>query len=169
MDNKRNWVIGGLLLAIILMTIGYAALSQELQITGTAGIDADWNVEITTIALDDSYRIDQVTMPDYTATTATFNINLLEPSAFAEYRVEINNNGTIDAKVSTIEVIQSTDVPDVYFEVTGIEVDDELPVGANHTLNVYVEWDPEAEYVPEEPDPISETLTVTILYGQDIE
>ncbi len=169
MDNKRNWVIGGLLFAIMLMTIGYAALSQELQITGTAGIDADWNVEITTIALDDSHGINQVTIPDYTATTATFDVDLLFPSAYAEYRIEINNNGTIDAKVSSIEIEQSTDLADVYFQVTGVDVDDELPVGGNHTVTVYVEWDPEAEYVPEEPDPIEETLTVTILYGQDIE
>ena len=123
MDNTRNWLIGGLLLAIMVMAIGYAALSQELEIGGTASIDAEWNVEFTSIILEDSHGINQIAMPNYTATTATFELDLLFPSAFAEYKIDITNNGSIDAKISSIEVNQSTAVPDVSYEVTGIEVD----------------------------------------------
>ncbi len=168
MVNKksRNWLVGGVVALVVLMAVGYAALAQELEIFGTANIDVEWNVEFTDITLVDSHQIDEVHTPSHTATTATFEVDLLAPSAFAEYDVEVSNNGTIDAKVSSININESTDIADVEYTVSGIAVDDELAVGNTHAVTVRVDWDEEAEELPAEM-PVSETITVTILYVQD--
>lgn len=170
MNSNKNWLIGGLIAIIVIMAVGYAALSQELNIFGTATIDAEWNVEFTAITLEDSHGATEVLAPNFTATTATFEVTLPFPGAFAEYDIIVTNNGTIDAKVGSITINESEDVADVSYTVSGIAVDDELPTTApndTHTVTVRVEWDGAAEELPEDPAPLTETITVTIVYVQD--
>ena len=47
--NKRNYIIIGLCSILLIMTVGYAAFSQLLQINGTSNIASNWNIEITNI------------------------------------------------------------------------------------------------------------------------
>ena len=49
MKDKKNIFILALLLAIVFMSIGYAALSSVLNINGTANVDESWNVKIISI------------------------------------------------------------------------------------------------------------------------
>ena len=46
MRNKKN-IIHLLLLALCIMTIGYAAFNSNLVINGSASIESNWDVEIT--------------------------------------------------------------------------------------------------------------------------
>ena len=166
MRNKKNTLIGGLIAAVVLMAVGYAALSQELEIFGTATIDAEWNVEFTSITRVDDNGITEL-VRTFDATTATFEVDLHYPGAFAEYDIVVTNSGTIDARVGTINVNQSSDVADVTFTVSGIQENDELDSTDTHTVTVRVEWTELATEIPEDPDLIQETLEVTILYVQN--
>lgn len=166
MQNRKNVLIGGLIVAVILMAVGYAALSEQLEIGGTAEIDAEWNVEIFSIT--ETLTTDATTeSTNSTATTATFEVKLHEPGAIATYDVRVENNGTIDAIVDSINLQQSEDVADVEFEFSGIEVGSELAVDGHHIVSVTVKWDSEATEVPEPPAETTETLTLTIVYVQD--
>ena len=49
MQKKKNRVIIALVAIIGFMAVGYALLSQELTINGTANIDSTWDVKITDI------------------------------------------------------------------------------------------------------------------------
>lgn len=49
MQKKKNRVIIALAAIIGFMAVGYALLSQELTINGTANIDSTWDVKITDI------------------------------------------------------------------------------------------------------------------------
>ncbi len=164
--NNKNWLVGGLLIAIVVMAVGYAALSEELNIFGTANIDANWQVEFTAITLEDSHETTEVSK-SFTATTAEFEVDLHAPGAFAEYDIVVTNNGTINAKIASIVIDESIALADVSYTVTGIAVDDELDASLTHTVTVRVDWDAAAIEVPQAPDPLTETITVTILYVQN--
>ena len=47
--ENKNVVIGALVIAILIMAIGYALLSQELKVNGSGTISSTWNVGITNI------------------------------------------------------------------------------------------------------------------------
>jgi len=163
MKNNKNWLIGGLLAAIVVMAVGYAALSQELEIFGTAQIDADWNVEITSIT--EMTAVEATTFStSHDGTAATFVVDLHEPGASASYDIVIENSGTIDAIVDSISISETELVDNVSFVFTGILANDTLATAATHTGTVTVEWDILAEVFPEE---LTEEFTVTINYVQD--
>ena len=47
--KKRNIIIGSLCCLLIIMGIGYAVLSQTLNISGTANMRGTWDIKITDI------------------------------------------------------------------------------------------------------------------------
>ena len=47
--DKKKILIGTLCALIMIMAVGYALLSQQLSINGTANIVSNWQVEITNI------------------------------------------------------------------------------------------------------------------------
>ena len=49
MKNKKNIIMGTLLIVILLMAVGYSAFATQLNINGTAEITGEWNVKITNI------------------------------------------------------------------------------------------------------------------------
>ncbi len=162
MKNNKNWLIGGLLAAIVVMAVGYAALSQELEIFGTAQIDADWNVEIAEInEVTTDYAVTEAISS--TETTATFVVDLQQPGASAVYDVVIENNGTINAIIDSIDFQQTTNMADITFALSGITENQELDVEGSHTATLTVEWDIAGEYVPD----LTEEVTLTINYVQN--
>ncbi len=166
---NKNWVIGGLIFIIVAMGVGYAALSQELDILGTATVDAEWDVAFTSMSLVDEAAINEIDS-SYAGTTAEFAVELYYPGAYAEYEIVVTNNGSISAKVSSISINESDHLADVSYTVSGIAEDDVLGVSGTHVITIRVEWDAEAIEVPEElepEDPIQETINITVLYVQN--
>ena len=49
MKNKKNYLLGGLFIAVVCMAVGYSVLAQRLTVSGTASITGTWDVEITSI------------------------------------------------------------------------------------------------------------------------
>lgn len=162
MDKKKNYLIGGLLIAIIAMAVGYAALAQRLDITGTATIKGDvkWDVKFTNIsssfengASNDVDESSQEILPTASGTSATFSVNLPNPGAKATYTITIKNAGTIDAKLDSITDLTtgSSDAGDtpginpqdptqIVFTVTGITEGETLAAGATKDITVTAEW-----------------------------
>ena len=102
--KKRNIIIGSLCCLLVFMGIGYAILSQTLNISGTANMQGNWSVKITNMELlDDNKtgRAEEVSH-SFTDTTATFEANLYMPGDSIEYRVTVENQGNIDALLKSI-------------------------------------------------------------------
>lgn len=100
-----------ILLAIIGIAVGYAALSQNLKLNGTVTQKtlADWNVHFKTgsesfttkgdINADEaSFKVDATDN-----TKGTFSATLV-PNSSVEYKVTVINEGTIDAVLDGIFV-----------------------------------------------------------------
>jgi len=154
--DARNVMMVALVVAILIMAVGYAALSQRLTVNGTATIgDAQWKVRITDIAFDadnstvTSTASTQSLDPAETATGegstgAKFNVTLGAPGDKAVYNVTVTNLGTIEAELDAITdltEINAADPEDIKFTVTPAESNAAtLPADATHTYTVTVEW-----------------------------
>lgn len=163
--NKKNLVLVILLLLVVGMAVGYAALSQALVINGTANITAQWNIEFTKIEAGNLIGAEQASEPTYTATTATFNVNLLYPGAMAEYKVTVENKGNINAvlkSVDGIDTANSASPTEVKFSIDA-DTNDTLNAGNSKIYTVKVEWPASSEVVPET---MSKTATITLNYTQ---
>ena len=111
--KTKNVVIIALCLTLIFMGVGFAALSQNINIkaTGTVSGKTAWDIHYATFALNEKGGNAADTTPEATAggvkyldaakTTATVSFTLTAPGDYVEYKGTITNFGSIDAKLST--------------------------------------------------------------------
>lgn len=111
--KTKNVVIIALCLTLIFMGVGFAALSQNINIeaTGTVSAKTAWDVHYASFALSGKGGNAADTTPEATdggvkyldasKTTATVNFTLTAPGDYVEYKGTITNFGSIDAKLST--------------------------------------------------------------------
>ena len=111
--KTKNVVIIALCLTLIFMGVGFAALSQNINIgaTGTVSAKTAWDVRYASFALNKKggYAVDTtpeatdggVKYLDASKTTATVTFTLTAPGDYVEYKGTITNFGSIDAKLST--------------------------------------------------------------------
>lgn len=166
--EKKKIIILLILLVVVLgVAIGYAALSQTLNITGTAHIASDWNIKITDVQHSGGANAtDKVGSPVFTATSATFNVDLENPGATAIYTIKIKNEGKIPARLNSITGIteaNSANPVEIQFS-TNANVSDVLLAGETVNYTVTVTWDSESEEIPELK---TKTATITFKYVQN--
>lgn len=170
MDKKKNFIIGTLLAAIVLMSVGYAALAQVLIINGTANIDANWDVEITGITevtLEKGATTKNITS---NASSATFDVDLAYPGATATYEVAIENKGTINATLESItgvDAVNNALPTEVQYNVTGVSEGDSLDSKATAKAIVTVTWVKSASNDDTVPTTTSKTATINLNYVQN--
>lgn len=169
MGNKKNLFIGALLVAIVAMSVGYAALAQTLSINGTANIDANWDIEITDI--NETAATGATTKEiDSSATSATFNVDLAYPGATATYEVNIENKGTINAvldSVSGIDAANSAEPSEIQYTISGVNDGDLLNASDSTTATITVTWVKKADNTDSVPTATQKTATITLNYVQN--
>lgn len=171
-DRRNRGIVIGVLCAVILfMSIGFAAISTRLTLTGTATVGSTWNVEITDITKTDASTAGatDAVAPDYTATTATFNVELAQPGDKAVYEVTVTNKGTIEASLTDIasSLDSSKDAKDALtLTVSGVEKGATLAAGATHVFTMTAQYKDTAvnDLAPTDGD--KEVITVTLDYDQ---
>mgnify|MGYP002855296307 CR=1 FL=1 len=159
-----SYPLSELLLLIVGMAVGYAALSQALVINGTATITTQWNIEFTNITEGKMVGAETATPPSYTATTATFNVNLLYPGATAEYKISVANKGNIDAilvSVDGIDTANAAEPQEIVYSIDAAE-NDELKAGSTKDYIVTVTWKSNSDV----PTTKSKVATITLNYNQ---
>lgn len=166
--DKKNWIIGALLIAVVAMSVGYAALGQTLTISGTADIsDARFDVAITNIV--EGTMTDATTNGtlNHTRSTADFVVDLAKPGAQASYIITVTNAGNIDAEltnVTDLATINAANPTDIEFTVTGATAGDKLAAGSTATVTVTARWKSTATEISETQ---SKTATIILEYTQD--
>ena len=111
--KTKNVVIIALCLTLIFMGVGFAALSQNINIkaTGTVSGKTAWDIHYASFALNEKGGNAADTTPEATTggvkyldtakTTATVTFTLTAPGDYVEYKGTITNFGSIDAKLNT--------------------------------------------------------------------
>lgn len=175
--NRLGLVRSKLLIAaavvVGLSSIAYAAYSQTVTINGTGTATGEWDVAITDITLTDSDGITENSAPDQNGTTATFDVDLEYPGAFAEYEVVVTNAGNIPAILDSFTDLTSknAEVPTyITYAVSGVTPDVTL-LGTNtgvddtNTITVRVEWT--GGSAPDTSSNNSKSATINFDYIQD--
>ncbi len=111
--NTKKKNLKYLLVLLLLISVGYAAIATTLKINGTATVkgtkwDVYWeptsvsitNGSVTTTA-ENAAQVTDTTTKDEVA----YNINLNQPGDFYEFTVDAVNNGSIDAMIAQNGVI----------------------------------------------------------------
>ena len=147
--KKRNIIIGALCCLLVFMGIGYAILSQTLNISGIANMRGNWNVKITNMELLSENKTGRAVevSHSFTDTTATFTADLYMPGDSIEYRVTVENQGNIDALLKSI--IPTTTNKSEGIKFSHSEIDNTvLTAGKTITFTMKVEFLEDATSIP---------------------
>ena len=147
--KKRNIIIGSLCCLLVFMGIGYAILSQTLNISGIANMKGNWNVRITNMELlseNKTGRAEEVSH-SFTDTTATFTADLYMPGDSIEYRVTVEYQGNIDALLKSITPTTTNRSKGIKFSHSEID-NTVLTAGKTITFTMKVEFLEDATSIP---------------------
>ena len=103
--NRKKAIKLFILILILILGIGYAALTTTLKINGTVDVSkATWDVHFENVNITNgsvtanpaptSNNIDTIEM--------TYTINFTKPGDFFEFTVDVVNDGTIDAMIDVV-------------------------------------------------------------------
>ena len=170
MKNRKKSTKLVLLVLLVCITLGYAALRTGLNINGTANVaSSSWNVHFENYQMSNATNITPTTEPEIIGTTTTsisYEVDLDEPGDLYEFSVEVVNGGSLDANISLVykyngsEISQSNPVPAYIDYVVSDENGD--PIVDNHRLNhgereivkVYIKYkDNDASVLPSQDMP----------------
>ena len=197
MKNNRKVLYGlvalALLLSVVGISIGFAAMSQDLKIEGTAEVTpASWNILFKDLGeaqeVGDGLELDDPTLS--TTIIKDFDVRLTKPGDSVSYTFKVANDGTIDAKLSDIQfgtptytgtatgdaktsdeaiVAENLKFTLKYLDGTtesDLAVNDTLAHDTYRTLKLTVAYDESADELPTAAVEI-EGLSVTLTYVQD--
>ena len=161
--KKRSIVLGTLVGIMLLMIVAYAAFSSQLQINGTSNISSNFAVKITGITSGSIVGgASNASDPTYTDTTASFSTNLTSPGDSITYTITVENQGSIDATLTGIDVNTGSNDA-IVFETSGIEEGDTLLQNETDELVVKVSY---SDSVTSQPTNTTSNITVTLNYEQ---
>ena len=161
--GQRNYIILGLCSILLLMVAGYAAFRTQLTINGTSNISSEWKVLITGIQSSVlNGNASDSESPTYTATTATFKTNLINPGDSMRYTVTVENQGSIDAVLKTIQKTDSNNKA-IIFNVEGTQEGEVLKAGDETSFIVEVSYNASTSSQPEN---LTSDLELTLNYEQ---
>ena len=164
--QKQRIIIGTLCAVIIGLAVGYAVLSQTLTINGTGGIASDFNILFTDIQEGTMNGATTVNKQITDSTTATFTIDLKSPGSNGEYLITVENRGTLDAYVESINGLDEAnqaEPTDITFSIEDIKVNDKLPASESKVFKVKVDWSSTSTSIPS----TNKDLTLSINFAQD--
>lgn len=145
--NKNSVIISCLVVAIIAMSVGYAALAQQLTITGTAGTgNASWSIAFDSITKNTTLTTsgaNEESAPVVSGTSATFDVTLDRPGAKIVYDVVVKNDGTIDATytgISGVTEANSAAPTEIQYTVEKTDADTDLLHNSSDTYRITIEW-----------------------------
>ena len=108
--NKSNKILLGVLSFVVVCVVGFALFSETITVTGTASASGDFSFEKKCIAGDSRNVYQELKQGGFGTESCTVNgdtvsisTELLYPSAFRVYTIEIKNTGAIDGMVKVNE------------------------------------------------------------------
>lgn len=172
--NKNSVIISCLVVAIIAMSVGYAALAEQLTINGTAGTgNASWAIAFQSITKNESLTtagVNEVSEPTASGTSATFNVTFDYPGSKIVYDVVVKNGGTIDAVyegMSGIDEANNASPTEIQYKVEKTDTDNELLSNGTDTYRITIEWPESSQTI--DKNNTSKQATIHFDYAQKTE
>ncbi len=172
--TSKILAIVAICIAILGLSIAYAAFSTTLNIAGTANVKGgQWSVYFTNLQVPTEVGSGKSISADLTTDTTkfTFSVDLIKPGDSVSYTFDVKNAGKIDAKLSDITISGVTEAAnkDVTYTLTKLDgstlnVNDELAANTTETLLLTVTYNSSATTVSETD--ITLDLTAVLTYSQ---
>ena len=184
--QKQRIVIGILCSVIIGLAVGYAVLSQQLNIQGTGSITSDFNIvftnieEINQIPESGDYNdFDNgvlgglhITTHDITTLQADvtndhqidLNVDMKKPGAMGVYEITVENTGKLDGYISDItglDEANASEPTDIRFMLFNFKENQKIRVGEEKKFILIVSWNEDATTIPQTNKSLTLDLTVT--------
>ena len=165
--KKRNIIIGALCCLLVFMGIGYAVLSQTLNISGTANMRGTWDIKITDIS--EASRTGKADPGTPTISTngvsASFEANLWMPGDSITYNITVKNNGNIDAALKELVPSVENGVQQVKFSNNAVQ-GKVLRQSESYTFQVSVVFDEDATEIPKDSKTNPPKYTISLTFVQ---
>jgi hypothetical protein len=137
----KNLVIVALLIAVVSFSVAFAAtLSSKLTMTGTANIEtAKFDVHFESATKTSSSTLNAKNGLNVTNNAITYEVDL-EEGKYLEFDAVIKNDGTFDAKVSSLALNGVSDEMSklVTYSISGLVKDATIKAGESATITVKV-------------------------------
>lgn len=170
--KNRKLVIVAIIL-LLLISIGYAALSSNLQILGKVTVaKTTWDVHFDNVQVEPGSATATKDATISGTTKVEYVVNLNNVSDYYEFTVDVKNAGTVDAVIGTGGIVKTelSEHDDTYVNYTvtyddgtAIAVGDELASGATRTLKVRVEYD--SSLTPDVLNTLTNDISLTLEYS----
>lgn len=106
--NGKTLAIIALFVAIVGLSVGFAALSTTLTINGTGTVKTSkWDIHFANLGATPGLTgsAEEVTAPTLTDTTVqTFDVSFTAPADSVTYTFDVVNDGSYDAKISSVTI-----------------------------------------------------------------
>ena len=153
--RTRKKIIVALLGLLCIMTVGYAAFSTVLNISGTANITSNWDVRITNVSTDTIVgEATNAVTPSWTNLTANMEAYLYNKGDYITYLVTIENRGTFNAELDGV-IINGNNNSAVKITSSGYTIGEILAPNSSKIITVKIEYDPNKTGVIGESNEIS--------------
>ncbi len=156
----KNLLIGGLFSLILVMAIGYSAFATQLNINGTSNITSSWDVHIKSITPGTPVgnAVNKSATVGDSKLSATFAAELLVPNDSITYTIEVENSGSLDAKLSSLTFTPGASAA-ITYSYNNIAKDDVIAAGGTKEFTVTVAYN-NVNTQPAEADRTSALLMV---------
>ena len=156
--SKLDIIIFVLVILILFMGVGYSILSTRLYINGTAKVAGKWKISIVSIeALENKTTAVSKKAEIVGTTTAIFSTELIKPGDYMEYKVVVQNEGNIEAKLQSIIDFVYNQTEYIKFSNDAV-IDEVLKPGEKTEIIVKVEFPIESEELVETTSSYNLTL-----------
>lgn len=118
-ERKEKRFILFLLVAVVFMTVGFAAYEGALNINGTVKIQSNkWSVLYDSASYQESADSVAANSKTVAADNYTFDVTLSKPGDFYEATVAVKNDGTFGAEITGITMSTLTEAQQKYLTYT---------------------------------------------------
>jgi len=165
--RKRNILIGSLCCLLVFMGVGYALLSQNLNLAGNSNLVGVWDVVII-----EATKINEVGRGTGTEATVNgasinFTTTLYMPGDSVEYSVTVENQGNINAKLLTTQGFPQSEY--VKYTITGLSegdilVGDSESSARKKTFTIKVEIPTNITSLPSSDDTVARGVTADLSF-----
>ena len=165
MDKTRNKIFEGCLALLLVMVAGYALFSQNLNITGTAKAQGDFDIEIVRAEITGEKGSAGATATiSNDGRALTITIPKLEyPGSYVDVSYDIENKGTVPAIFKNYSITGETNVIKSEFRFENFFYDK----GAKQTENIRIYWDKDKNITNEEKATITLKTNFVQTEGKD--
>lgn len=181
----RAMAIVALIIAVVGLTVAYAAMSTTLKVNGTVSMSsATWAIQFENVSASKTGNA-TYNLPTVSSTTlSNYSVHLTQPGDGVTFIFDVANTGTIDAYLATLikntpvcNGIGDTAISDStivcgnmtyllqYEDGTKVATNDLLKAGTKKKLKLVIAYDSSASQVPIGEVAIS-GLDITMVYNQ---